>query len=115
MLSLALVVAFAGMARASYGSIVDWMDTTLNPDLFVMPSQDLVIRTLRFPPTMAPELAAIPGVARVQMVRDARIVFQQTPVMVVAADVASLSQTARRKPVEGSADDMYRLTAAGGA
>src|SRR3954467_14390142 len=26
MLSLALVVAFAGMARASYGSIIDWMD-----------------------------------------------------------------------------------------
>ena len=56
MLSLALVVAFAGMARASYNSIIDWMDTALNPDLFVMPSQDIVIRTLRFPPTMAPEL-----------------------------------------------------------
>ena len=49
MLSLALVVAFAGMARASYTSIIDWMDTALNPDLFVMPSQNLVIRTLRFP------------------------------------------------------------------
>ena len=35
MLSLALVVAFAGMARASYASIIDWMDTALNPDLFV--------------------------------------------------------------------------------
>ena len=52
MLSLALVVAFAGMARASYVSIIDWMETALNPDLFVMPSQDIVIRTLRFPETM---------------------------------------------------------------
>jgi hypothetical protein len=26
MLSLALVVAFAGMARASYDSIIDWME-----------------------------------------------------------------------------------------
>ena len=42
MLSLALVVAFAGMARASYDSIIDWMDTALNPDLFVMPSQSIV-------------------------------------------------------------------------
>ena len=41
MLSLALVVAFAGMARASYDSIIDWMETALNPDLFVMPSQRL--------------------------------------------------------------------------
>src|SRR5262245_72925 len=31
MLSLALVVAFAGMARASYASVIDWMDATLNP------------------------------------------------------------------------------------
>jgi putative ABC transport system permease protein len=49
MLSLALVTAFAGMARASYNSIIDWMDGALNPDLFVTPSQDIVIRTLRFP------------------------------------------------------------------
>ena len=33
---------------------------------------------------MAAELAAIPGVKRVQMVRDARIVFRKTPVMIVA-------------------------------
>ncbi len=31
MLSLALVIAFAGMARASYASIIDWMETALNP------------------------------------------------------------------------------------
>ena len=113
MLSLALVVAFAGMARASYDSIIDWMNTALNPDLFVMPSQNIVVRTIRFPPTMAPELAAIPGVGRVQMVRDARIVFRRTPVMVVAVEIASIQQTARRKPVEGDEAEMYRLTAAG--
>jgi putative ABC transport system permease protein len=101
------------MARASYSSIIDWMETALNPDLFIMPSQDIVIRTLRFPPEMAPELAAVPGVARVQMVRDARIVFRQTPVMIVATDVQSLSETAHRPPVEGEVDTMYRETAAG--
>jgi putative ABC transport system permease protein len=114
MLSLALVVAFAGMARASYNSIVDWMDTALNPDLFVMPSQDIVIRTVRFPPEMGPQLAAVPGIGRVQPVRNARIVFRETtPVMIVATDVASLGETARRPPVQGSIDEMYRLTAAG--
>src|SRR5258708_24935359 len=62
MLSLALVIAFAGMARASYTSIIDWMEEALNPDLFVMPSADIVIRTLRFPPEMSAELASIPGI-----------------------------------------------------
>ena len=113
MLSLALVVAFAGMARASYESIIDWMDTALNPDLFVVPSQDIVIRTLRFPEEMQAELEGVPGVRRVQPVRNARIMFRGTPIMIVSTDIASISETARRPPVEGDADGMYRETAAG--
>jgi putative ABC transport system permease protein len=101
------------MAGASYRSIVEWMDGALNPDLFVMPSQDIVIRTLRFPPEMLEELAALDDVDRVQPVRNARMIFRQTPVMIVATDVASLAETAPRDPVEGRAVDMYRLTAAG--
>ena len=113
MLSLALVVAFAGMARASYDSIIDWMETTLNPDLFVMPSQSVAVRTIRFPKTMGPELEAIPGVERVQTVREARIMFRDTPVMVVAVDVDSIAETAARPPVAGHPAEIYRLTAAG--
>ena len=113
MLSLALVVAFAGMARASYASIIDWMNTALNPDLFVLPSQSIVTRTIRFPSAMGPEIAAVPGIERVQMVRDTRVVFRGTPVMVVALEIRSIAETARRKPVAGDPDGMYRLTAAG--
>jgi putative ABC transport system permease protein len=113
MLSLALVVAFAGMARASYDSIIDWMNTALNPDLFVVPSQNIAVRTFRFPSSMGPELAAIAGVSRVQMVSDMRIIFRRTPIMVVALEIESVAQTARRTPVAGSEDDMYRLTAEG--
>src|SRR5438093_6312604 len=47
MLSLALVVAFGGMAHAAYGSIVDWMNTALNPDLFVSPTESFVVRTFQ--------------------------------------------------------------------
>jgi putative ABC transport system permease protein len=113
MLSLALVVAFAGMARASYSSIIGWMDGTLNPDLFVMPSQDIVIRTIRFPETMEAELTGIAGVEVVQPVRNARIMFRQTPVMIVATDVAGLARTSRQPPVSGDPDGMYRDTAGG--
>jgi putative ABC transport system permease protein len=113
MLSLALVVAFAGMARASYDSIVEWMNGALNPDLFIAPSENIVVRTYRFPASMGDELRAIPGIALVQMVRDARVVFRGTPVMAVAVEIASIADTARRRPVEGDGDAMYRLTAAG--
>ncbi len=113
MLSLALVIAFAGMARASYDSIIDWMETALNPELFVLPSQSIVVRSMRFPAEMGPEIAAIPGVRRVQMVRDARIMFRKTPVMVVSVEIKSLSETAQRAPVAGNVETMYRIAAAG--
>lgn len=113
MLSLALVVAFAGMARSSYGSILNWVNTTLNPDLFVLPSHDINIRTIRFPPTMAAELAALPGVRCVQMTRQARVEFLGSPVMLVALEFASIAQTTNVTPVDGNATEMYRAVSAG--
>jgi putative ABC transport system permease protein len=113
MLSIALVVAFSGMGQASYGSILCWMNTTLDPDLFVMPSQSLDVQTTRFPSEMAPEIAGLPGVARVQLLRNSRITFRQTPVMVVAVEVDSVAQTAHLPPVYGNAGEMYRRAAAG--
>ena len=113
MLSLAAAVGFAGTARASYDSIIGWMDATLNPDLIVLPSESVTDRTTRLPATIAPTLAAIAGVERVQMVRDTRIVFRDTPVMIVAIDVASVAQTTRRQAVAGDPVAMHRLTAEG--
>ena len=93
MLSLALVIAFAGMANASYDSIIDWMHDGAQPrSLRAAVAEPRGSRTIRFPATMGGELAAIPGVERVQMVRDARIVFRQTPVMIVAVEIASIAQ-----------------------
>jgi putative ABC transport system permease protein len=113
MLSVALVVGFAGMARASYASIVEWVDAVVNPDLFVMPSPSIVMRTLRFPAAMGAELMAIPGVGRIQSVREARVLFRRTPVMVLAVDLLSIQQTTRPRVVAGNPDQLYRSAAAG--
>jgi putative ABC transport system permease protein len=115
MLSLALIVAFGGMALAAYGSIVQWIETTLNPDLFVMPSQRLDVRTSRFPAMMAPEIAGVPGVERVQMFRNNRITFRGKPAMLAAIEMGSVRETARNRPVAGDVDDMYRRGGAGTA
>jgi putative ABC transport system permease protein len=112
MLSLALVVAFGGMARASYQSILDWVRTTLNPDLFVMPSHDLVIRTIRFPATMTAELEGIPGVRRLQAVRNGRVPFRNTAVMLLALDLSSVEELTQVRVVAGS-PDMFRVAASG--
>jgi putative ABC transport system permease protein len=113
MLSLALVVAFAGMARASRSSIVDWMNSALDPDLFVLPTQSLDVQAIRFPAGMGPELRSIAGVQRVQLIRNSRVTFRQSPVQVAAFETDNIAQTARLPPVEGRPDEMYRKTAAG--
>jgi putative ABC transport system permease protein len=49
----------------------------------------------------------------VQLVRDARVMFRKTPVMVVSLEVSSMAETVQPAPVAGIAEDMYRRTAAG--
>jgi putative ABC transport system permease protein len=113
MLSVALTVAFAGMARASYGSVLAWMDDVLNPDLIVMPSSRMELRNIRFPAGMAAEIAAVPGVARVQMFRFGRVTLEGVPIMAVAMEMRSVAETVRARPVAGDAPGMYHRAANG--
>lgn len=115
MLSLALVVSLGGMTRASYDSIYRWLTVALNPDLYVSPSQSLTQRDFRFPESMGAQLAAIPGISQVQFVRDARVEFQGTPTMLVAADIADLRKHATLPPVAGNTEDMFGRAQAGKA
>jgi ABC-type lipoprotein release transport system permease subunit len=89
MLSIALVVALGGLTRASYDSILKWMNVALNPDLFVSTSESLTARSFRFPASMGDQLRSIPGVAEAQGVRDARIPVGGGLVIVVAGDAAA--------------------------
>jgi putative ABC transport system permease protein len=113
MLSVALVVAFSGMALATRASVLSWIDSSLNPDLFVMPSQRLDLRTTRFPAIMADEIAELPGVDHVQMFRNNRVTFRGTPVMAVAVEMSEVAETTRSTPVAGDPMGMYREAAAG--
>jgi putative ABC transport system permease protein len=113
MLSIGLAVAFGGMARSAYSSILNWVESVLNPDLFVAPSHNLVTRTIRFPSSMTGELASIPGIRRVQTVRQARVMFRQSPVALVAIDWSSIRETTHIRTVAGNPAEMFRQAAEG--
>lgn len=113
MLSLALVVALGGLARASYNSINSWMNGALNPDLFLSPSQSLTARNFHFPPEMLDQLRAIPEIDEVQAVRDARVPIRGTPIMLVAADIDSLRRRVKVKVVAGDQRTMYAAASQG--
>ncbi|MCS6953981.1 MAG: ABC transporter permease [Bryobacteraceae bacterium] len=113
MLSLAMVIGFAGMAGAIYDSVTQWMDQVLNPDLFVNASGSISRRNFTFPASLAHEIERMEGVDQVQAVRHARVIFGGVPVSVVAADVEKLASKVRRIVIQGDLDEMYRLTAQG--
>ena len=99
MLSLGQVIGLGGVGRESYNSIVDWLDTALNPDLFVAGSQNLSDRTFRFPYSLAATIGAVEGVADVQPVRSLRVNVGGTPVLLIAVDMASFERRGRRATV----------------
>jgi putative ABC transport system permease protein len=113
MLSLAQVVGLGGIALGSYSSIVEWMNTALNPDLFVAASENLADRTFVFRGTMGDELMEIPGVADIQRVRSLRIDYGGTPILIVSVEIDSLVRHVRRRPTAGDERTMYREAAAG--
>jgi putative ABC transport system permease protein len=113
MLSLALVIGLAGAARGSSARILDWVNTTLNPDLFVSSSRSLTDRNYRFPDSMTPELEAIRGVEQVQRVRNVRIDYQRQPVVVMAFELQKVAERSPRRAVEGDLKEMFHLAAEG--
>ncbi len=113
MLSLAIAVGFAGVTSAAYLSVYDWMDATLNPDLFVTPSENLTSQSYRFPPAMIEELARIEGVEEAQPVRNARVLLRGKPVMLISTDVERILPRSRVNAVEGKPEEMFRLAAQG--
>lgn len=111
MLSLALAIGFAGIARSSYNQIVDWLNVAFNPELFVGTSQNFTTRSFRFPGSMGDQIRKVEGVAEVQGVRTARVAFRGSPVMLIGVEVESLARRAPRRPIEGDMGRMYHLTA----
>jgi putative ABC transport system permease protein len=112
-LSVALVIGLGGISRASYATIGVWVQTSLNPDFFITGSETITQRSFRFPESFAREVEQVEGIDEVQPVRSTRIIYQGTPVMLVAADVEKIARRVRARVVEGDRQTMYAKTARG--
>ncbi|HLH32109.1 MAG TPA: FtsX-like permease family protein [Terriglobia bacterium] len=112
MLSLAMVVAFGGFTHSFYSSLDEWMTTALNPDFYVSSSSNLR-QNVTFPSSIEGLIEGVPGVAQVQLVRNARVMFRGLPVMVIAIETEKAHQTVHRIPTAGTVDEMDALSAEG--
>ena len=112
-LSISLVIALGGMARASYDAINEWMRVAFNTDMFLTATQNITDRSFRFPASFADEVRASPDVRVVQLVRNGRLTFNGGPVMFVAVEIAKLERESFLPPMEGDSTTMYKRAAAG--
>ena len=113
MLSLGLVIGTGGMARASLQSIQEWVNTSLNPDLFVSPSQTIAERNFHFPASLEGEFQQIAGLDEVQGIRTVRLPFRGRPIMLVAAELGRIARRIQTTAIAGDPATMYRLAAEG--
>jgi len=109
MLSLALVVGQGGVARASLDSIDEWMNNTLNPDMFVSTTENIASHGARFPAGMQQELESVPGVAEIQSERLPRLQFHGYPVMLLSTELAKVGRRVKRHMISGDEQSMNRL------
>jgi len=113
MLSLGLVIGTAGVARASLDSIQEWVNNTLNPDLFVSTSENVASRNFTLPVSLGSGIEQIPGVDEVQPVRMARRQFRGQPIMLVALELARVGRRIHTIATAGDPAVMYRVAAEG--
>ena len=113
MLSLGLVISLAGAARSSYDAIINWMNSTLSPDLFVAPSETITARAFTFPGSLYGDLTSVPGVETVQRVRSFRVPIRGAQVLLIAADLVSVHQRVSNPPLAGNDSTMWHEAEAG--
>lgn len=113
MCSLGLVVSLGGGARSAYSNIGDWVDNVLNPDLYVTPSQSLVVRSYKFPESMAADLAGLPGVDEIQAVRTAYIPYGGHRTSLLALEMDKQARRTHRVAAAGNLERMYAAAHAG--
>ena len=113
MLSLAMAVAFSGVAGAIQVSVRRWLDNAFNPHLFIAATESISARDFRFPRSLRDELLQMPEIEEIQTVRNARVMVAGKPVMVIAIEIESLARRVRQEVIEGDEREMFRAAAAG--
>jgi putative ABC transport system permease protein len=113
MLALAQVIGLGGVSQSSYASIVDWLDTALNPDIFIAGSSNLSDRSFRFPRELAEKVRGVAGVEELQSVRSFRLPYNGSPVLVIGIELESIGRRALRKTIAGDDETMFAEAAAG--
>ncbi|HEY2931411.1 MAG TPA: FtsX-like permease family protein [Acidobacteriota bacterium] len=108
MFSLAFTVSNSTLTVSIKQSFLNWMKQTINADMFVTSTENLASRVFHFPPAMAADLAAVPGVRQVDSVRILNHDYRGNPVLLFSIEMSHFFRRASFILKEGNAGTIER-------
>ncbi len=84
---LTFVLVMGTFSASIKSSMLRWVDSSINPDLFVYASNSLTVRNFQFPASMAADLKDVPGVRQVDSVRILNIDFKGKAPLLVSVEM----------------------------
>jgi len=87
MLSMAMVIGLAGVARSAHSSIEDWVTRTFNGDLLISTSEGVNPSSFHFPASLPAQVEELPAIAAVRAVRAVRVPLDGGPAMILGVEM----------------------------
>ncbi len=108
---VSLVVQTAGVIRSNRQTIRDWIDSDIGSDVILSAGTPVGAggQTHPIPPSLVAEINRLPGVEITLPVRLRKVVFQGTPIMLMAADADLAFEAERKRLAKPERAELYRL------
>jgi putative ABC transport system permease protein len=109
MFSLAFVMVMATYSVSIKTSFSAWIDSSINPDLFVCASENITVRTFQFPPSVGEELKRTPGVRQVDAVRMLEIAYGNSMPLLFSIEIDQYLRRCSPVMEDGSVEGLVSL------
>jgi putative ABC transport system permease protein len=112
MFSLAFVLMMATFTVSVKTAMNKWIDSTLNPDLFVYASNSITaLQNFQFPGSMAADLKSIPGIRQVDSVRVIQVPLERGMPQLMSIEIDQWLERARPLMDEGRVEELLPVMA----
>jgi putative ABC transport system permease protein len=104
--SLAFVLVMATFSTSVSAALARWIETSVNPDLFVSASENLTARVFQFPASVGDVLRRVPGVRQVDPVRLFNIEYNGRMPLLVSLPINQFLRRSTPMMAEGRVEDL---------
>ncbi len=106
MFSLSFVISSASLSASMKTSLLKWVDSSINSDIFVSTAESLTVRNFQFPAEMGTKLQNVPGVRQVDAVRIIKLDYAAATPLLVSIEMDQYLHRSTPIMEEGDVEDI---------